>query len=126
MTAASTSQEFIDLADELFADGADGVLTFVSSGAYNPVTLTADINTRGPYPTKVVFVAPQQSTQIEFEQEVKNEDYLEHKVALLSYRDEINLGGFLEVEGVGKFTITGKVEANPLGITIFQRVKVSR
>lgn len=126
MSASSVSQEFIDLADELFEDGADGTLTFVSSGAYNPTTLAAVVNTTGPYPTKVVFVAPQQSTQIEFEQEVKNEDYLEHKVALLSYRDEINLGGILEVPGVGKFTITGKVAANPLGITIFQRVKVSR
>lgn len=126
MSAQSESEEFIALAEEMFEDGADGVLLFDVSGAYNPETLTTDVNPSTPIPCKVVFIAPQQSTQVEFEQEIKNEDYIEHKVAMVDYRGEVDTGGILDVEGVGRFYITGKIAVNPLGITIFHRLKVSR
>jgi len=127
MSAQSVSQEFIDLATELFEDGAEGFLTTETSApVYDPATLTSSSAKSDPIPTKIVFVAPNLSTQIEFEQEVKNEDYSEHKVALSDYRGEVKMGTVLEVTGVGKFVVTGKVAINSLGITIFHRLKVSR
>jgi hypothetical protein len=125
VSAASISQDFIDVVTDLMADGADGVLALRNNtGTYNPATLIFTGATPTIVSCKVVFLVPSNSNLIGFEKEIDDETDKERKICMVDYREDLSTGDKLTV-GSSVYTITGVLAVNSLGITIFQRLKLT-
>lgn len=119
------SAEFIEIVDELMQDGAPGVVQLLAGATYDPTTLTfVDV---GPTNTncRVVFVAPSESNLTDYEIEDKDINSTEKKWAIISYRGELPSDASLSV--LGKvYLIRALIDVNPLGQTLYHRVKLYR
>ena len=119
------SQEFIELVAEMMADAPSAQISNNPTAVYNVSTLRVEGGMLVPHNTKIVFTAPQKSTQVEFEREIAVEDFKEHVVALIDYAGEVDTGWDIDTT-IGKFVITGVIAIRPLGVVICHRVRLSR
>ena len=124
--AQSTSDEFIELVAELMEEASSATLYIYTSRTYDPSTLSNTLDHLRPEPScKTVFVAPQESTQIQYEREITSEDFTEHRVCLVDYRGDIKTMDKIDT-ALGEYYVTGVVAVAPLGVIIYQRLKISR
>lgn len=120
------SAEYRELAEDMFQDGMDGEFRPRPKSVYNPDTLTTTVVPSVPVPTKVIFVTAPQSTTIKFDVEQENEDFKENRIVSCLYDGPSEVMDVLYIEGFGEYTVTAIAVTNPLGVTIYQRFKVSR
>lgn len=117
------SSEFISVVDELMADAVDAVVQHVASSNYDPGTLKLVSSAETPTNCKLLFISPSESNLTDYEVEDKDLIYSVKKWAIISYRGQLHKTDSIVANGE-TWDIRGFTKINPLGPTLYYRVKL--
>ncbi len=118
--------EFIELVQDLMQDAPLAtILHYEGPEVYNSATLKNERPVPTRTPARIGFIGSK-VTQAAFDRQVEDESFSENKVAFLDYRGDLNTLDKIEVPNMGTYTVTGISSINPLGVVIYQKVKISK
>lgn len=119
--------EFIAIIDELTVDAPDVVIKKVSKGGtYNPQTLRYENAVPSESPAKLIFFFPGLSTTVKYDTEIDEEEFAEKKTAILVYRGIVAPRDTVVMPDGTEYIVTAVMTINPLGVTLYYRVKLGR